>query len=103
MEMIGIKEKLEQVQACIDTAAKKSGRTLKDITIVAVTKNAPKEAILEAYEAGLRVFAENKVQEAVTKLPELQGIQAEWQMVGHLQSNKVKTATEIFSMIQSVD
>lgn len=101
--MATIKEKIEQVQARVDEAAKRSGRALKDITIVAVTKNAQKEAILEAYEAGLRVFAENKVQEALLKMPELQGIQAEWQMVGHLQSNKVKNATELFSLIQSVD
>ncbi len=101
--MTTIREKLEQVQTRVDAAAKKSGRTLNDITIVAVTKKAQKEAILEAYDAGLRIFAENKVQEAVLKISELQGIEVQWQMVGHLQSNKVKTATEIFSLIQSVD
>lgn len=101
--MNGFKKKLEQVQTRVDTAAKKSGRSLKDITLVAVTKKASKEAILEAYEAGLRVFAENKVQEAALKIPEIQLPDIQWQMVGHLQSNKVKTSTEIFSMIQSVD
>ena len=84
----------------IDAAARKTGRTAQDITLVAVTKGIAGASVLEAQHAGLKVFAENRVQEAETKVP---AVQAEWHMVGHLQSNKIKPAIELFSLIQSVD
>ncbi len=100
MLMIGIKEKLETVRQRLDKAASRSGRSSKDITLVAVTKGASVEAVLEVREAGVGVFAENRVQEALLKAPQ---VTSEWHMVGHLQSNKIRVALELFQMIQSVD
>lgn len=100
--MMSLKERLDLVRSKIESAAQKSGRSLKDIAIVAVTKGVSAEKIAEAREAGLSIFGENKVQEAELKVA---GIQppAEWHMIGHLQSNKVRTAVSLFQMIQSVD
>jgi pyridoxal phosphate enzyme (YggS family) len=72
---------------------------------VAVTKNVPQEKIREAWEAGLRVFGENRVQEAEPKVlwSREGGLGCEWHMVGHLQRNKVKKAIQLFDTIQSVD
>jgi hypothetical protein len=100
--MTGIREKLEAVRAAIEEAARQGGRLAGEITLVAVTKGASPEAIAAAREAGLSVFGENKVQEAQTKIPQA-GAPAEWHMVGHLQTNKVKAAVSLFSMIESVD
>jgi len=97
---LSIAENIRAVEVRIDTAAKKAGRSLKDITLVAVTKNAAPQAVLEAQQAGIRVFAENRIQEAEVKIPQ---VAAEWHMIGHLQTNKVKTALSLFSLIQSVD
>lgn len=100
--MIGIKQKLQSVRERIDAAAMRAGRSGKDVALVAVTKGASAAAIAEAREAGLMVFAENKVQEALLKIPEA-GAGCQWHMIGHLQSNKVKAAVSLFEMIQSVD
>ncbi len=100
--MAAIKENLERVCGLMDEAAKKSGRSAKDITLVAVTKGVNLERILEAYEAGIRLFGENRVQEALFKIPQM-AIDAEWHMIGHLQSNKIKDAISLFTMIESVD
>jgi len=100
--MVGIREKLERVRAAMEEAARKGGRSANDITLVAVTKGASPEAVAEAREAGLSIFGESKVQEAETKIPQAGG-PAEWHMVGHLQTNKVKTAVSLFNLIQSVD
>ncbi len=69
-----------------------------------MTKVFPAQAILEAYELGMRHFGENYVQEFERKLPQLEGLdEAEFHLIGHLQSNKAKRASEIFSVIQTVD
>ena len=73
-----------------------------NVTLVAVSKFHPAEAILEAYEAGHRIFGESRVQELLTKhstLPQ----DIEWQMIGHLQTNKVRAIAPFISLIQSVD
>lgn len=101
--MIGIKEKMDRLQSRVEEAAKRSGRSAKDITIVAVTKGAAAEAVKEAAAAGLRIFGENKVQEAEAKIPLVGDPPLEWHMIGHLQSNKIKPAMELFGLIQSVD
>ncbi len=100
MMTVAIKENIERVRGRVDAAAQRSGRSLKDITIVAVTKSASVEQILEAREAGLTVFAENRVQDAQAKIP---SVPAEWHMIGHLQSNKIKAALPLFQCVQSVD
>ncbi len=71
--------------------------------IMGVTKTVEPARIREAYAQGLRLFGENRVQEARTKLPELSDLEAEWHLVGHLQRNKVRHALTLFHAIQSVD
>lgn len=83
-------------------AASLSGRSLNDITIVAVTKNFPASVVREAVLVGASVFGENRVQEAAEKIP-LAGSGMKWHLIGHLQTNKVKTAVGLFDLIQSVD
>lgn len=72
------------------------------VTLVAVSKTKPNEAIMEAYEAGQRVFGENKVQEMVQKWETLPK-DIEWHMIGHVQRNKVKYMAEFVSLIHGVD
>ena len=95
-----ITENVERVKLRIDAAAQRSGRCFKDISIVAVTKSAKVPQILEARDAGLSIFAESRVQEAMEKIPQ---VSAEWHMIGHLQSNKLKSALSLVQTIQSVD
>ena len=76
---------------------------MKDITLVAVTKGTKTDLIRQAKEAGLVIFGENRVQEAEEKIPALLDTEIQWHLVGHLQSNKVKTAIFLFRLIQSVD
>jgi pyridoxal phosphate enzyme (YggS family) len=95
----------EAVRARITAACERAGRSPAGVTLVAVTKNFPPEAIREAHAAGVRHFGENRVQEAAAKLPSLADLSPPptWHMVGHLQTNKVKTAIGLFDIIQSVD
>ena len=98
-----INERLAQIQEAIEKAAIKSGRFSKDITLVAVTKGVEPQAILEARGAGILIFGENKVQESESKIPVINRPDIQWHMVGHLQTNKIKTALSLFHLIQSVD
>jgi hypothetical protein len=95
-------EKIVEVLQNIDRAAQRSGRTAKDIRLVAVTKTIPGAIVLQALAAGITDIGENRVQEAKAKYS-LIGSQAKWHLIGHLQTNKVKTALEIFNLIHSVD
>ena len=72
------------------------------VRLVAVSKTKPVHTILEVYDAGQRVFGENKVQDMIAKQPELPA-DIEWHFIGHLQTNKVKYITPFVSMIESVD
>jgi len=101
--MSTLKERFSAISDRIGAAAAKTGRTAADITLVAVTKGVSWEAVCEARETRLRVFGENKVQEASLKIPAVPSEGIEWHMVGHLQTNKVKDAVSLFSLIQSVD
>lgn len=97
-------ERLEQVEARISHAAQRCGRSRGDITLVAVTKKFPPAVIREAHQLGLRVFGENYVQEFEGKFSSLQDLpDAEFHFIGHLQSNKTRVASEIFSVIETVD
>jgi PLP dependent protein len=100
-----IKTNLENIRHRILQACLRSGRSVQDVTIVAVTKTESETAIQTAFELGIRNFGENRVQEAVKKILNLACLQPRpvWHMIGHLQSNKIKTALEIFDIIQSVD
>ena len=74
----------------------------KNVTLVAVSKTYPNSAILEAYEAGQKIFGENKVQELVAKYETLPK-DIEWHMIGHLQTNKVKYIAPFVHLIHGID
>ena len=95
---------IAQVRDRIAAAACRSGRSLAEITVMAVSKTFSVERIREAYAAGLRVFGENRVQEFAGKADALRDLTgAEWHLIGHLQTNKAATAAELFDAVDSVD
>ena len=101
---MSIPENIADLQSRIAQAAKRAGRSPSQIALMAVTKTHPPDPIREAYESGLRLFGENRVQEFSTKagtLADLVG--AEWHMIGHLQTNKAAKAAELFNAVDSVD
>ena len=99
-----IAERLAHIRGRMVEAAERAGRRKEDVTLVAVTKTVPPERIRQAYEAGVRVFGENRVQEGVRKIAALSPMPGvAWHLIGHLQSNKVRPAIESFSVIESVD
>ncbi len=101
---MSIRENIAQIQQRMADAARRSGRNPDEIRLMAVTKTFGPEKIREAYEAGLRLFGENRVQEFAGKAGQLHGLDgAEWHMIGHLQSNKASRAAELFSAVDSVD
>lgn len=99
---MGIRDNVREVRARIEAAADRAFRDPSDVTLVAVTKTVGLPAVLEAIEAGVTAIGENRVQEAAAKFAE-ELPPVEKHLVGHLQTNKVKKALEIFDMIQSVD
>lgn len=101
---MSVRENIEAVQQRLASAASRFGRSMSDVVLMAVTKTHPPERIREAYDAGLRLFGENRVQEFSGKATALADLSAaEWHMIGHLQSNKSSKAAESFSSIDSVD
>lgn len=95
-------ENLQQVNANIEKACAAVGRAHSEITLVAVSKTKPVSMLQEAYDAGARVFGENKVQEIMDKYDQLPS-DIQWHMIGHLQRNKVKYIIDKVAMIHSVD
>jgi pyridoxal phosphate enzyme (YggS family) len=93
---------LREVQARVEKRCLANGVEPAGITLVGVTKEVNAELAVEAVKAGLGDLGENKVQEAVSKIPKV-APRPRWHMVGHLQKNKVKKAVELFDLIQSVD
>lgn len=98
-----IADNLKRVNEKIAAAAARAGRNPTDVTLVVVTKTRAPDEIRAAAEAGVRVFGENRIQEAAVKIPELADLRVSWHMVGHLQRNKVKKALELFDVVQSLD
>jgi hypothetical protein len=94
---------LARVRERIERAASRAGRASEDITLIAVSKFHPAERIRELYEAGVRHFAENRIQEWESKRADLADLDATWHLIGHLQSNKVARAVKLFHTIDSVD
>jgi PLP dependent protein len=94
---------LRQVQERIAAAARRSERRSEEITLIGVSKTQPAEAIRATYEAGLRHFGENRVQEWEGKRAALGDLQATWHLVGHLQSNKAARAAGLFHSVDSID
>lgn len=99
---MSIKENIERLRERIEKAATRAGRRADEITLVAVTKTFGPERIEEAINAGIKIIGENRVQEAKEKFAVI-GHKAEWHMVGHLQTNKVKDALKIFSFMHGLD
>lgn len=97
-----IADRLAELQRRIRDACERTGRDPGEVTLVGVSKRQPLERMHEAAEAGLRVFGENRVQEAQAKIPEMP-LGLAWHLIGPLQSNKVKTAVEIFDVFHAVD
>ncbi|MEN6627998.1 MAG: YggS family pyridoxal phosphate-dependent enzyme [Candidatus Sumerlaeia bacterium] len=93
---------LAAVRARIEAAAARAGRDPREVTLVAISKTNPAEAVREAMAAGQLVFGENRIQEALPKIEAVGGA-ARWHLVGHLQSNKARQAVGRFELIHSVD
>jgi hypothetical protein len=102
---MAIAENLSRVRARIDEACRRAGRAASDVTLIGVTKTVSIDAVAEAYEAGLRDMGESRVQEAQAKIESLaaRGIRPRWHLIGHLQTNKAKTAIGLFDILHSVD
>jgi len=99
-----LRERIDKVEERIQSAARRAGRSRAEITLVAVTKKFPPEIIREAYSLGLRVFGENYVQEFQGKHPALADLaDAEFHLIGHLQSNKARVAADLFQVIETID
>jgi pyridoxal phosphate enzyme (YggS family) len=97
-----IQERFSGVRDRIAKAARRAGRNPGEVELVAVSKKQSAELIREAVDAGQLLFGENRVQEAMVKIPSLPG-SLRWHLVGHLQSNKIRKALPLFELIHSVD
>jgi len=103
-ESTSIPEHIASIRDRIAVAARRSGRSPEEVTLMAVTKTQPIEKIMAAYDAGLRSFGENRVQEFASKSEHLKElVHAQFALIGQLQSNKAGKAVELFSAIHSVD
>jgi PLP dependent protein len=96
-------ERLALIEERMDAACKRAGRARSEVRLMAVSKTYPASAILEAIEACVTLFGENRVQEFERKRAELPSLQAEVHLIGHLQSNKSNKAVELFSAVDTVD
>ena len=97
-----LQEHLEEVEERIAAACRRAGRDRGEVTLIAVSKTKPVEMLQEAYDLGVRVFGENKVQELTEKYEQLPD-DIHWHMIGHLQTNKVKYIVDKVKLIHSVD
>ena len=97
-----LQEHLEEVEERIAAACRRAGRDRGEVTLIAVSKTKPVEMLQEAYDLGVRVFGENKVQELTEKYEQLPD-DIHWHMIGHLQTNKVKYLIGKVDLIHSVD
>ena len=97
-----IAQNITQLQQKIKTAANRAGRSAEEITLIGITKTVDVERILQAYDAGLRNFGENRVQELRLKIGQVD-MPCCWHLVGHLQTNKVKDVIGQVALIHSLD
>ena len=105
MDQWEIKANLEAVQRRIIAACRRSKRAPDEVTLIAVTKSVNLSDLEAAFNLGIRHFGENRVQEAAPKIHASDSFKPRpiWHMIGHLQSNKVKSALHLFDVIQSID
>jgi len=100
--MSGVAERLARINARITEACRRAGRAAGGVVLVGASKMQPAAVLAEAWQAGLEVFGENRIQEALAKSRELPP-EIEWHLIGPLQSNKVRPALDLFRTIHSLD
>ncbi|WP_029519969.1 YggS family pyridoxal phosphate-dependent enzyme [Persephonella sp. IF05-L8] len=101
---MAIRENVEKIKEKIEKAVQKAGRKPEDVILLAASKTQPPEKIVEAYEAGIRYFGENRVQEGIKKIEALSDLKdIHWHLIGGLQTNKAKYAVKYFELIHSLD
>ena len=98
----GVAARLAAIEARIAGACARAGRPHSQVTLIGASKQQPAATLAEAFHAGLRIFGENRVQEALAKAPALPP-EAEWHLLGPLQSNKVRQALRLFRTFHAVD
>jgi pyridoxal phosphate enzyme (YggS family) len=103
MTQTSVRENLLRIQERIASAANQVGRGAGEIALIGVSKTHPASAIREAFEAGVRHFGENRVQEWEGKRAGTEGLIANWHLIGHLQSNKTARAARLFHSVDSLD
>ena len=101
-EPSAIADRLAAVRERIAVAAKRAGRSAEEVTLIAVSKTKSAQAVCEALAAGQKIFGENRVQEALEKIPGVPP-EAEWHLIGHLQSNKARLIPGHFAMMHTLD
>lgn len=102
-DISSIEVNLTDIRSRVQRAASRAGRSADEVSIIAVSKTFPAEAIRAAYSFGLRHFGENRVQEFEGKHPLLDDLDATWHLIGHLQSNKARRAAQLFGAVDSLD
>lgn len=100
--MNSIPQNLARIHERMESAANRSGRDISEIHLVAVSKTHPPDTIKAAWDAGQRVFGENRVQDALPKMPALPS-EMEWHFIGHLQTNKIRKALPHFALFHGID
>ena len=98
-----IPQRLAEIRDRIANAAGRAGRSPGDVTLIAVSKTHPIDAVRAAAEAGQRDFGENKVQEALQKIAQSTDTSLRWHLIGHLQSNKARKAASVAGAIHAID
>ncbi len=101
---MSIKENVQNILENIKLSAKKAGRNPDEVILLAASKTQPVEKLIEAYDAGIRYFGENRVQEGMEKIEKMKEYtDIHWHLIGGLQTNKAKYAVRYFEMIHSVE
>ncbi len=98
-----LQESIKEVSSSIAATCERCGRSVSDITLIAVSKTKPLAMLKEAYAYGMKQFGENRVQELCEKAEQLTAPDITWHLIGHLQKNKVKRAVSVAHLIHSVD
>lgn len=98
-----VRDRVEQVRRRMAEAARRVGRHPDEVELVAVTKTVPVPRIREAVDAGAMLLGENRIQEASDKIALLSSLPVTWHLIGHLQTNKSRSAAELFELIHSLD